>query len=156
MSHFQETFEYMREKHWLHQPETTNTSYKFRGFWVSEFQETRKLVKISKNSFCWCTELPFPKIVHSIVPQLVHQHFTALVRPIKTVFSFHLNPSALMHWSSWSRGGWQFVARAQMYMLSRIRCFSRAVRSQFSKRSMGRFDPAKKSDFVRSIDSAHI
>ena len=41
---------------------TTNSSYRFRGFWVSEFQETWKLVKTSKNSdsiltFCWCTIL---------------------------------------------------------------------------------------------------
>jgi len=39
MSHFQETFEYMREKHWLHKPKTTNSCYRFRGFWVSEFRK---------------------------------------------------------------------------------------------------------------------
>jgi len=42
----------------LIKPNTTNISYRFRGFWVSEFQETWKLVKTSKNSesiltFCW-------------------------------------------------------------------------------------------------------
>jgi len=43
-------YQYMREKHRLNQRLLTIAIYRFCGFWVSEFQETWKLVKTSKNS----------------------------------------------------------------------------------------------------------
>ena len=74
MSHFQESFGRTRYGNlWnLWKPEKLylcharkaliepKLSYRFRGFWVSEFQETWKLVKTSKNpesilTFCWCS-----------------------------------------------------------------------------------------------------